>query len=234
MRARIFILLAIFFVSIGFSFFITLKLNSLEEKQILLIDAPTLEKELIVYPLAWESKNPSTKKWSKFLYKEIEKRFDDFEARDMGYFCENYDNLRKEEKINVWAQLISLMAFYESSWNPMARYVESNLGIDPVTKSAIASEGLLQVGYIDSLYHKCNFAWETDAKLSETDAKKTVFDPYNNLQCGVIILAKQLKTHKAIVINKGAYWAVIKQGHKNSKVAKLIKELNEYEPCLIK
>lgn len=189
--------------------------------------------EIKIYPLAWEEKEPSKKSWSNHLHAEIESNFESFEARDITYFCPNYDNIPKEQQINVWGQIICMMAYYESNWKPNVRYVEHSLGIDPVTGRTNTSEGLLQVGYADSLYHKCDFDWEKDKNLDDNDSKKTIFNPYLNLSCGVKILSKQLATHKALVINKGAYWSVIKEGHRNSKIPQIINAVSKFPPCIL-
>lgn len=189
--------------------------------------------EIKIYPLAWEAKDPSRKAWSEHLYKEIESKFESFEARDITYFCPNYDNIPKQQKINVWAQIICMMAYYESNWKPNVRYVEHSLGIDPVTQRTNTSEGLLQVGYADSLYHKCDFNWEKDKALADDDSNKTIFNPYLNLSCGVKILSKQVATHKALVINRGAYWSVIKEGHRNSKIPQIISAVSKFPPCVL-
>jgi hypothetical protein len=182
-------------------------------------------------PLAWE-KDPSRKKWSQYLFTEIEKNIDILDkAKDIEYFCPNYALLKSYEKINVWGQLIAGMAYYESSFDPTARYLEPMSEYDPVTGNAIVSEGLLQLGYSDALYHGCNFNWNIDSQLEPGDPRKTILDPYRNLNCGIIILSKQIQKHGNIMINKGAYWAVIKTGHRNNKSQQIRKLISNYSMC---
>jgi hypothetical protein len=125
------------------------------------------------------------------------------------------------------------MAFYESSFNPAARFVEPMRELDPVTKMPIVSEGLLQLGYSDNLYHGCHFDWAKDSSLDTADPKKTILDPYTNLQCGIIIMSQQIEKYGSIVINRGAYWAVIKKGHPNIKVEQIKKIVTNLEICKI-
>ena len=158
------------------------------------------------------------------LFREIEKNIDILDkASDMDYFCPNYDSLEKYQKINVWAQLFAAMSYYESAFQPTARFVEPTRDIDPVTNGPIISEGLLQLGYSDKLYHGCNFNWVADQRYSETDSRRTILDPYNNLSCGVIIMTHQIQKYGSIVISHGAYWAVLKIGHRNIKLEEIKK-----------
>lgn len=183
-------------------------------------------------PLIWESKVPEGKKWSEHLYSEIETNFDVLDkASDMQFFCPNYANLAIYQKINIWAQLFAAMSYYESSFNPTSRYLEPTAELDPVTKTAIISEGLLQLGYSDVLFHRCKFNWERDSKLASGDPNKTILNPYTNLSCGVKIMCDQINKYGAIIIDRGAYWAVIKLNHRNQKLDQIKKIISGYEMC---
>jgi hypothetical protein len=188
--------------------------------------------EETMLPLEWEKNNPSRKRWSEYVFLQIENNFEILNsAKDIKHFCPNYKNLNKNQKINVWGQLIASMSFYESTFNPSARIASVSNSIDPVTSAPLISEGLLQVGYIDSLYHNCSFDWSKDSKLSDDDKRKTILNPYNNLSCGIKILTKQIRRYESIAIDKGAYWAVIKTNHPNSKLQQIIKMVGKYEIC---
>ena len=54
-----------------------------------------------------------------------------------------------------------------------------------------------------------NFFYQ-DKLLDRNDPNKTIFNPKLNLECGVKILAQQIKRTKKIVLSKGVYWAVLK------------------------
>lgn len=184
-------------------------------------------------PLLWEKGSPTRVEWSRHLFREIEKSFDTLDkASDMDYFCPNYSKLEHQQKINIWAQLFATMAYYESAFIPTARFVEPTRELDPVTKKPIVSEGLLQLGYSDSLYHGCNFNWEYDQQFSDEDPRKTILNPYKNLSCGVLIMADQIKKYGSISISRGAYWAVIKYDHRNEKIKQIKQTMINYSMCI--
>jgi len=168
--------------------------------------------------LSWESKNPKSSEWTKIALAQIEKHFDKLDkVEDMETFCPEYKKLDKGQRINVWGELISAMAFYESGWNPNAQFTETGLGNDEITGRVLTSEGLLQLSYNDTKWSKsCQFDWELD-KNNRGSHPTTILTPKNNLECGITILSKQINKHKKVVIKKGAYWAVIKEGHQNNK-----------------
>lgn len=185
-----------------------------------------------LFPLEWENNNPHRIKWTEHVYGLIEQNFESLElANDIDYFCPNYKNLVHKQKINIWGQLIASMSFFESTFNPKARIISPSKTLDLVTNKPLVSEGLLQLGYIDNINHKCNFNWQKDSKYNEDDSRKTILNPYRNLSCGVAILTEQILKHKSIIIKKGAYWAVIKKDHPNSKIGQIKQMFNGYVIC---
>lgn len=185
--------------------------------------------------LAWD-KVAARRQWSNFIYSVILKEesiFLEETPKDIATFCPKYSGLNVGEKLNFWGQFIVAVAERESSWKPNTYYIETTMGTDPVTKSQIASEGLLQLSYQDEKNHRmdCGFDWEKDKNLDHKDEKKTIFDPLLNLRCGIKILAKQIKKHNKIVIGKGAYWSVIKQGHSSNKVTLISKRTKSLSFC---
>jgi len=174
------------------------------------------------HPLAWEHKSsPKRAMWSAYTAQVIgTEGANTFlpGSKDIGQFCPQYKKLNSAQKINFWAYLISAIAKFESGFKTTTRFREHGLGRDAVTGGANHSEGLLQLSYQDARYHSCAFDWSKDKHLPVTSAKKTIFDPLRNLQCGVKILAKQLKKHGRISIQRGAYWSVLRPGGRYSKV----------------
>lgn len=155
-------------------------------------------------------------------------------TKDMDAFCPNYKNLDRENRLNFWAFLFAQMAKYESSYEPATRYVESGLGKDAVTGRKNTSEGLLQVSYQDSKYHKggCQFDWNRDRNLSAKDHRKSIFNPRLNLTCGVQIMENQVRKYNRIVVNKGqGYWSILIKGHRNNKIAKIKAQTNQLSIC---
>lgn len=182
--------------------------------------------------LDWEKKDPSRNKWSKHVYQEIENNFISLDkAKDTTYFCPNYINLNKKEKINFWAQIIVGISFFESGYNSSARSIHSSEKIDPVTNISVVTEGLMQLGYLDALYHRCNFNWSKDSEYDENDPRKSILNPYNNLSCGIKILTQQVEKYGAIVVDNGAYWAVIKLNHRHSRIEQIKNSISETDIC---
>ena len=172
-------------------------------------------------PLTWESiLKPERKGWSNFVHQEVEKNFEILDkARDAERFCRRYESLSKPARINFWGMLISQMALHESSWNPTTSVLETTMGIDKTTGKRVYSEGLLQLSYQDVTWTKrCKFDWATDKILGQRDPKKTILDPYRNLECGIEILTRQVRKHRRIVMENNVYWAILLEGGKYNKI----------------
>ncbi|MNL15369.1 hypothetical protein D3C87_1363530 [compost metagenome] len=109
------------------------------------------------------------------------------------------------------------------------RFHESTMGTDSVTKQPVYSEGLLQLSYQDVRgYPFCDFNWEVDRKLKVTDIRKTIFDPYKNLDCGVGIMSRQLARSGLITVKTNAYWSTLRSGgtyNKISQISAMVKKL---------
>lgn len=184
--------------------------------------------------LGWEVKVPARKSWSIYVYSTVANEepqmLADNPAQDVGEFCPRYNTLTRDQRLNFWGQLISAMAYYESAWNPLSRFWEKSMGVDPITGGNVYSEGLLQLSYQDIRPYKfCEFDWSKDKSLAANDPKKTILDPAKNLRCGVKILAKQLTREKMIGSTKGVYWAVLMRNstrHKIPQIAALTKSLS--------
>lgn len=176
-------------------------------------------------PLVWESGSyPERKKWSAYLQQILLNQWSSLLAGsdDITNFCPKYHVLSNDERANVWAQLFAAISKYESAYSPVSRMQETTMGTDPVTEQAVYSEGLLQLSYQDVQWARwCEFNWQVDKGLSPTSPKKTILDPYKNLNCGVGIMALQIKNKGAIVLNSGVYWAVLKGNGKYQKVAEI-------------
>ena len=176
-------------------------------------------------PLAWEAKVSGSATWSQHIYNVIKaeepQMLGQNVADDVETYCPKYRSLSDNQRLNFWGQLFAAVAKYESAWKPSSRMVETTMGIDPYTGRQVASEGLLQLSYQDERSYNldCGFDWTKDKLLSDTDPKKTIFDPKNNLRCGIKIMARQLKNKRAIGLTSGVYWAVLKIGGKYTQIA---------------
>lgn len=186
--------------------------------------APT-EPAYKMAPLAWEStKYPERTSWSEHLQKIILEDWNSLlpGADDITDFCPRYNSLDNNERANAWAQLFVAIAKYESAYSPTSRMHETTMGTDPITRQPVYSEGLLQLSYQDIQWAPwCKFDWSKDKNLSGSDPRKTILDPLLNLDCGVGIMAKQIKTKGSIVVSSGVYWAVIKSGGRYQQISNI-------------
>jgi hypothetical protein len=169
--------------------------------------------------LSWEAKNLKNSAWTTVALSQIEKHFAVLDnAEDTNIFCSRYKALDMQDRIWVWGEIISGLALYESAWNPNTQYTETGLGIDQVTGKPLVSEGLLQLSYTDTRWAKwCAFDWESDQKQVAFEGV-SILNPQKNLECGIGIMANQIKRKGNIVIGKGAYWSTLKIGHHRNKV----------------
>lgn len=198
------------------------------------IEAPPSKPEYVPYgSLPWEEGKADRKAWSNYLFSLIDQEAPDLinGAQDMDLFCPKYSRLLRAEKVQFWAQLIVQLSKYESRYNPVLRYHEKGRK-DAVTGRDLYSEGLLQLSYQDkTMMPHCHFDWERDKNFSGTDSRKSIFDPFRNLRCGVLILNRQLHRFDKIVLNGSAYWAVIKGNSQYSKIPAIQKHLNSLSYC---
>lgn len=176
-------------------------------------------------PLAWEAKVSGSRAWSQAIYDVIQNEEPQMlgqnVADDVETYCPQYRSLSDDQRLNFWGQLFAGIAKYESGWSPTSRMVETTMGTDPITGRQVASEGLLQLSYQDESSYRldCGFDWAKDNNYSDTDPRKTIFDPKNNLRCGIKIMARQLKNKRAIGLTSGVYWAVLKIGGRYSQIS---------------
>ena len=181
-------------------------------------DVITVGKPVEVKPVVAPTREPSVSVPRNPLY-ECKKpfvKYDKWDCRWEQFLVEAIKSDSPLLKLNpdrkYWFAFFRAMAKAESGMKLDTRYVERGLGKDAVTKRQNTSEGLLQVSYQDSKYHGCDFDWEKDKHLhlGDKDLYKTIFQPKNNLQCGVIILEKQLvKRGKLYTKGKPYYWSVL-------------------------
>jgi hypothetical protein len=146
-------------------------------------------------------------------------------ASDITEFAPNYASLNEAQQLNVWGELISGVARFESSWNPCDRFKENFAKPDPITGEPVVSEGLLQLSYQDVTGHpKLDglFDWEKDKLLDRKDCSKTILEPLRNLTGGIIILTDQIQKHSKIIL-KSPYWSTLRDSDtgKETKVEEI-------------
>ncbi len=183
--------------------------------------------------ISWE-KYPENRPWSIYVYDLIDAElFEQFnKALDNKRFCPKFDSLKRDEKLTFWTELISAISYFESGWSPVSRMKETTMGTDPITQRPVYSEGLLQLSYQDIQWAPyCRFDWELDKSKADKDPKKTILDPFKNLDCGVRILANQISKRSAIILNSGVYWSVLKEGGKYQQIEKIISMTKKLAFC---
>lgn len=168
-------------------------------------------------PLLWENARHDGDNWSQYLLPHIESNYSDVFTKgsaDIANFCPKFHQLNNTKRIQFWGYLISAITQFESAFDPTSRMAEPSLGTDKVTRATVHSEGLLQLSYQDAGWIPgCKINWQQDKHLSAKDPRKTILDPFINLECGTWILANQIRNRNQIAVSSGVYWAVLRPGH---------------------
>lgn len=183
--------------------------------------------------LPWEKAAASNRSWSTYIYSVIDNETTNLinGTSDVTNFCPNYASLSRQQKVEFWGYLFAEVSYYESGWDPLSRMAE-DLGTDPITGKQVESEGLMQLSYQDVLnYPTCRISWAADKNLGSTDPRKTILDPDINLECGAIIMSKQITRKNAIVISSGAYWSTLMSGSRYNKIASIQKATKAISFC---
>jgi len=135
--------------------------------------------------------------------------------RAVKALCPAFKRMSETDRRAFWAYFFQALAGAEAGLKPTAdvRHTEPQVAvIDPVTHRIARQEGLLQLGYADSLRYGCDFDWEKDKELAEHDPQKTILQPQRNLECGIKILDYQLMVQHKPVLSKSSYWVTLRPG----------------------
>ncbi len=88
----------------------------------------------------------------------------------VGALCPKWDRLGEGHKRRFYANLLRIIARFESDHDPATMALEKAMSIDPVTKRQVVSEGLLQLSYQDQRnFPGCNFDFAGDRARFEED-----------------------------------------------------------------
>ncbi|HVK61874.1 MAG TPA: transglycosylase SLT domain-containing protein [Bdellovibrionales bacterium] len=123
---------------------------------------------------------PQLNGWTEHLYNAVATNGNNLIStvpRRIEYFCPKYKTLDREKRIAFWVRLISVMASYESSYNPNTKYLEPRM--------KVLSSGLMQISHASSQlpgYH-CTMI-SPILKQGQLD----LYDPKKNLSCAVNII----------------------------------------------
>jgi hypothetical protein len=200
------------------------------------------EPETMLARLEWNNGSADRNLWTKHLTQMVNgPLFETFsKAKDLRKFCPNFESLDKGHQVQVISSIVVAVAYYESGWNPVSRMKEPQGSFpkpDPVTGQPVWSEGLLQLSYQDQRNHSfCKFDWNTDKRLGPSDPRKSILNPINNLNCGVQIMAKQIRLKGTFITEGNYYWSVLSMKNRFGKVPEIIGRVKRFmgSTCQIK
>ena len=197
------------------------------------------------FPIAWENSNhPERTLWSEYAYSVINQYFDQLDqAEDTPDFCRNYKALDRDQKITVWTQIFAGISYWETGWDPLNRTLEGP-DLDEITGEKPVSEGLLQLSYADMNNYQdletgasyCTFTWDKDRILPVSDIHRSILNPYNNLYCGIRIMADSIvsnhsKDGKKRVVYNG-YWSTLGAGfHMHNRASDIRRAVQKFPFC---
>lgn len=191
-----------------------------------IVDKPKPESPLVdkdetppepTYPLSWEKGHPERKAWSDqarvtagVVLRDLDK------AIDVSRFCPKYAELGAFNRVQFWAELVSVMSYFESGWKPATVFKEPA----PLNNLSV---GLLQLSTSDAKNYK---SIPQCAAISTTPG---LMDPLKNLDCGIRILAHWVGKDGVVtsVNNYGGskYWSVLREKRKLPEVLIMIRKL---------
>lgn len=171
------------------------------------------EKELSPYlPLSWEVGHRERKAWSDYLINQIANfHFESFDkAKDAVKLYDRYESLKKWQKVNLWAEFICSLCYYECSWDQLQNSVDVGTNGDIDTYSV----GLMQLSVVDQKNYKIRLGYKF----------KDLQDPIKNLNLGLKIMTQIIKNKGIVMVPKGSnpYWAVICPGGKYDKSSEIL------------
>jgi hypothetical protein len=151
--------------------------------------------------LAWHGKHKDADEWTKHLVKILSvSNLPDEKLNDAQSFCPGYKSMTPDQRIEFWAQLVSIMAKRESGFKPETKFTES---FKDAKGKLVISRGLLQLSIESGRSYGCDLS-----------SPESLHDGKKNLACGVKIISRWVsRDHQAMATkgNKfgcGRYWSV--------------------------
>ena len=141
--------------------------------------------------------------------------------RDVRRFCPRFYQLSDVDKRAFWAYFFQALAGAEGGLKPTSRvrHTQPEMEVkDGVSGAEGRTEGLLQLTYEDKKRYGCDFDWEADRKLKGSDPAKTILQPKNNLECGVMILDQQIIGQHKPLLSQSGYWSTLRPGGESYRV----------------
>ena len=164
--------------------------------------------------LAWEG-NGRAEKWTQELVDSVAfSKLPDIYPNDASSLCRDYASKPRSQRVEFWAQLISVMVKWESNFKPetvlyecnkskcvynKCRYVSGRgycmLGGHALDGGLVISRGLGQISYGSALPYNCNLKNPND-----------LHDPIKNLKCMVKIAERWVSRDKQIMGRSNGSW----------------------------
>lgn len=132
---------------------------------------------------------PEHKPWSEALYSELDKNYDVLmTAKDIKTLIPNFDSLNRAQRLTVLAELMSTVAEYESSWNPLCTSKDVSGSLEP----AKLARGLFQMNQADQSVYKSGTSY----------SYQELNDPIKNIKVAVGIVVTVIKVRGKITFSK--------------------------------
>ena len=147
------------------------------------------------HPAAAWDRQPEGRAWTDITHQAIEElgaALLTAVPEDIHDYCPRYAELGAAERRAFWVHVISVLARFESNYQPSVQYKESFA--DSKGESVI-SRGLLQISKESANGYGCKIG----------DAQE-LHDPTVNLRCGVRILARWIPKDQVIARQTGGKW----------------------------
>jgi hypothetical protein len=151
--------------------------------------------------LAWDGQHEDAEHWTTFLLAELAaSKLPDTAPPDLIRLCPKYATGTRADRIAIWAHLIALMAWRESSFKPEMQYREN---FKDAKGRYVISRGLLQISQESANSYGCRINPATELHFPEI-----------NLACGVRIIERWVLRDGYAMGRPGAnvgigrYWSV--------------------------
>lgn len=174
------------------------------------------------FRLAWFGEHPDFQEWDQIVFELVRaSQLPDLFPKDVLSFYPQYA-FDRETRVEFWCQLLSIMAKYESGFDPLQFYKED---FNDSKGKPVISRGLLQLSF-----ESCN---GYGAGLT---SEEQLHDVRTNLRCAILILERWVSRHQVLQGGEigswqgGAkYWSVLRGTSKSKpKIMDYLKRL--YQP----
>jgi hypothetical protein len=135
--------------------------------------------------------------------------------RGVRRFCPRFFEMGETDKRAFWAYFFQALAGAEAGLNPNSsvRQISPEVAArNEVPRTAVRTEGLLQLAYADEKRYGCDFDWQADRQLKANDPAKSILQPKNNLECGIKILVNQIIVRRKPLLTRSSYWSTLRPG----------------------